>query len=122
MRKNQDFLRKVRLCLCLLIGIWACSCTILRRDNNDLESSKNYLLTVFLPPGFPESELLSELGDTVWQPGYPALIPDVFDINKPVQFAIQVRLRDEAQLKLIQNRLMNAGLGTQYIYVRIIPL
>src|SRR6266481_2229569 len=106
--KNQDFSRKVRLCLCLIWGLGLLGCSVFKPESKATHDLKNYRVVVETLPGYDESSLLTVLHGSVIisveRPFYTAGFKEL-----PEQFILSIGVNDEPALQSILRRLQSSG-------------
>jgi hypothetical protein len=106
--KKSGFLRKVRLCLCLIWGSSLAACSVLKPNEQEAASGKIYRVVVEINPGF-DGAILSSLN-----------IQSIESSNGPYALAINpgrvrerltflIRAADEARLQAVCSQLNNSG-------------
>jgi hypothetical protein len=98
MTKNQRFLRKAGLCLCLLCGLVTMGCSVLKPDG----SLRTYRLTVTVFPGSDPLTLPAGCREAIG-PSIGA------DVSKPRHLTFKIRLATEEQLADLYVKLAASG-------------
>lgn len=98
MTKNQRFLRKAGLCLCLLPALWMSGCAI----SKPAGGYRTYRLIVTVLPGSDPLVLPAECGQIT-----PNSATDL--ATKPRRFTFKIRLSNADQLADLRSRLNAAG-------------
>ncbi len=114
--RNQDFLRKVRLCLYLIFGLGLFGCSVLKPRNGNGANIKTYRISCDLLPGYKESSLFTALDGTVIinidrspaKAGFAAL---------PEQFTLWVSVNNETDLQRVLQKLQYAGFRIRGFYL-----